>query len=137
MTLQKQLQYIYREFLVDTQWVEDQLNDPKAKTAEVDYDSGPRKEIKKERTNKTSTIFFAIVTVTALFAVAFITTPQHASAAVHHKAHTASKDKMSVHQVEVIPEIHGKILNATGLKELLKGPYGDSIVIGGMMSDGY
>jgi hypothetical protein len=136
MTLQKQLEYIHREFLVDTQSVED-LNDPKASIAEVDYDSGPRKEIKKERTNRTSTIFFAIVTVTALFAVAFIMTPQHASAAVHHKAHTASKDKMSLHQVEVIPEMHGKILNATGLKGLLKGPYGNSIIIGGMMSGGY
>jgi hypothetical protein len=141
MTLQKQLQYIYREFLVDTQWVEDQLNDPKARTAEVDYDSGPRKEIKKERTNKTSTIFFAIVTVTALFSVSFILASEHASAAivhhkvaVHHKAHT-------VHQVAVIPEAHNnpdKVLqNATAMKALVKGPNGENIVIGGMMSDGY
>jgi hypothetical protein len=38
MTLQKQLEYIHREFLVDTQWVEDQLNDRKASIAEVDND---------------------------------------------------------------------------------------------------
>jgi len=60
-------------FLVDTQWVEDQINDPKASTAEVDYDSGSRKEMKKERIKKTSTVFFAIVTVTALFAISLIT----------------------------------------------------------------
>jgi hypothetical protein len=38
MTLQKQLQYTHREFLVDTQWVEDQPNDRKASTVEVDND---------------------------------------------------------------------------------------------------
>jgi len=141
MTLQKQLEYIHREFLVDTQCVEDQLNDLKARTAEVDYDSGPRKEIKKERKNKTSTIFFAIVTVTALFAVSFILASEHASAAivhnkvgVHHKAHT-------VHQVAVIPEAHNipeKVLqNVTAMKALVKGPDDENIVIGGMMSDGY
>jgi hypothetical protein len=68
-------------------------------------------------------------------------TPQHASAAVHHKTHTASKDKMSVHQVAVIPEAHNnpdKVLqNATAMKALVKGPDGENIVIGGMMSDGY
>jgi len=56
---------------------------------EVDYDPGSRKEMKKERTTKTSTIFFAIVTVTALFALPFIMVSQHVSSAVavHHKAH--------------------------------------------------
>jgi hypothetical protein len=103
--------------------------------------------MKRERIKKTSTVFFAIVTVTALFAVSFIMASQHASAAVHHKvavhhkAHTASKDSSvssNVHkEVAVIPETHGKILNATALKELKKGPYGDSIVIGGMTADGY
>jgi len=140
MTLQKQLEYIHREFLVDTQWVEAELDDPRANTAEVDYDSGSRK---RERINKTSTIFFAIVTVTAqlLFAVSFILASEHASAAivhhkvaVHHKAHT-------VHQVAVIPEAHNnpdKVLqNATAMKALVKGPDGENIVIGGMMSDGY
>jgi hypothetical protein len=36
MTLQ--LEYIQWEFLVDTQWVEDQLNDRKDSIAEVDND---------------------------------------------------------------------------------------------------
>ncbi len=61
--------------------------------------------------------------------------------AVHHKAHTASKGKISVHQVAVIPEAHGKpdvvLQNATALKALVKGPYGETDVIGGMMSGGY
>jgi 3-mercaptopyruvate sulfurtransferase SseA len=38
MTLQKQLEYTHREFLVDMQWVEDQPNDPKASIAEVHND---------------------------------------------------------------------------------------------------
>jgi hypothetical protein len=58
MTLQKQLEYIHQEFLADTQWVEDELNDPKASIAEVDYNSGSRKEMKKGRIKKTSTYFF-------------------------------------------------------------------------------
>jgi hypothetical protein len=61
--------------------------------------------------------------------------------AAHHKAHTASKGKISVHQVAVIPEAHGKpdvvLQNATALKALVKGPYGETDVIGGMMSGGY
>ena len=71
----------------------------------------------------------------AVFAVTWMSASQQASA--HHKAHTASKGKISVHQVAVIPETHGKILNATALKKQLKGPYGESDVIGGMMSGGY
>jgi hypothetical protein len=59
MTLQKQLEYIHREFLVDTQWVEDELKDPKTSIAEIDYDSGSRKEMKKETIKKTSTVLFA------------------------------------------------------------------------------
>ena len=160
MTLQKQLEYVHPEVLVDTQWAEDHPNDPKVRVAEVDYDSSSRIEMKKERMKKTSTVFFAIVTVTALFTVSLITTSQQATAlavhhkvavhhkahtvssqtsavVVHHKAHTASKGKISVHQVAVIPEVHGKILNATELKKLVKGPYGESDVIGGMMSGGY
>ena len=160
MTLQKQLEYVHPEVLVDTQWAEDHLNDPKVRVAEVDYDSSSRIEMKKERMKKTSTVFFAIVTVTALFTVSLITASQQATAlvvhhkvgvhhkahtassqtsavAVHHKAHTASKGKISVHQVAVIPEVHGKIVNATELKKLVKGPYGESDVIGGMMSGGY
>ena len=160
MTLQKQLEYVHPEVLVDTQWAEDHLNDPKVRVAEVDYDSSSRIEMKKERMKKTSTVFFAIVTVTALFTVSLITASQQATAlavhhkvavhhkahtvssqtsavVVHHKAHTASKGKISVHQVAVIPEMHGKILNATELKKLVKGPYGESDVIGGMMSGGY
>jgi len=38
MTLQKQLEYIHLEFLVDRQWVEDQPNDRKASIAEVHND---------------------------------------------------------------------------------------------------
>jgi len=49
----------------------------------------------------------------------------HSSAAALHKV------------IAVIPETHGKILNATALKKLTKGPYGNSIVIGGMTADGY
>jgi len=79
-----------------------------------------------------------MVAVVALFAVTLMPASQQASgAAVNHKAHTASKGKISVHQVAVIPEVHGKILNATALKKLVKGPYGESDVIGGMMSGGY
>ncbi len=147
MTLQKQLEYLYREALVDTQWVEAERNDPRDSITVAGHDSSFRKEMKRERIKKTHTIFFAIVTVTALFAVSFIMSLQHAAAvevhhklAVHHKDHTASKDpsvSSNVHQVAVIPETHGKILNATALKELTKGPYGDSIVIGGMTADGY
>ena len=78
--------------------------------------------------------------------------------AVHHKAHTASKGKISVHQVvsdspivkgkivtlgikAVDPQAHGKpdlvLQNATAMKALTKGPYGETDVIGGMMSGGY
>ena len=39
MTLQKQLEYVHPEALVDTQWAEDHLKDPKVRIAEVDYDS--------------------------------------------------------------------------------------------------
>ena len=97
-----------------------------------------------------SLVLFAVVAVVALFAVTSMLASQLASAdhkahtasthvstvAVHHKAHT-SKGKISLHQVAVIPETHGKILNATALKKQLKGPYGESDVIGGMMSGGY
>ena len=38
LALQKQLEYVHPEVLVDTQWVEDHLNDPKVRIAEVDYD---------------------------------------------------------------------------------------------------
>jgi hypothetical protein len=135
--------------LVDTRWVEDHLNDPKVRIAEVDYDSGSMKEMKKERIKKTSTVFFAIVTVTALFAVSLITASQHASAAVivhhkvvtHHVGHTAFKDpsgSSSVHKViAVIPETHGEPITAAALKKLVKGPYGESIIIGGMIAGGY
>ena len=98
-----------------------------------------------------SLVLFAIVAVVALFAVTWMPASQQASAhhkthtapskvsttvVAHHKAHTASKGKISVHQVAVIPETHGKILNATALKKLVKGPYGESD-IGGMMSGVY
>ncbi|MFL6357555.1 MAG: hypothetical protein ACJ71C_13480, partial [Nitrososphaeraceae archaeon] len=32
------LAYVHPEVLVDTQWVEDHLKDPKVRVAEVDYD---------------------------------------------------------------------------------------------------
>ena len=104
-----------------------------------------------------SLVLFAMVAVVvALFAVTLMPTSQQASAA-HHKAHTAStqvsttvaghkvhiasKGKISVHQVAVIPEAHGKpnivLQNATAMKALTKGPYGETDVIGGMMSGGY
>ena len=81
-----------------------------------------------------SLVLFAVVALVALFAVTSMPASQLASA--DHKAHT-SKGKISLHQVAVIPETHGKILNATALKKQLKGPYGESDVIGGMMSGGY
>lgn len=36
---QNQLEYVHPEVLVDTQWTEDHLTDPKVRIAEVDYDS--------------------------------------------------------------------------------------------------
>jgi hypothetical protein len=75
--------------------------------------------MKREQIKKTSTVFFAIVTVTALFAVSLIMASQHASGTVvvHHKVAThhvgriASKDpsgSISVHKViAVIPGTHG------------------------------
>jgi hypothetical protein len=103
-----------------------------------------------------SLVLFAMVAVAALFAVTSMPASQQASAhhkahtassqvsttvAVYHKAHTASKGKISVHQV-ADPQAHGiPLLNATALKKELtkevKGPYGESDVIGGMMSGGY
>ncbi len=38
MMLEKQLEYVYPELLVDTRWVEAELNDPKIRISEVDYD---------------------------------------------------------------------------------------------------
>src|SRR6516225_4522663 len=105
-----------------------------------------------------SLVVFAMVAVLALFAVTSMPASQQASAhhkahtassqastttvAVHHKAHTTSKGKISVHQVAVDPQAHGiPLLNATAIKKEIakevKGPYGESDVIGGMMSDGY
>jgi archaellin len=105
-----------------------------------------------------SLVLFAMVAVVALFAVTLMPASQQASAAAHHKVHTvstqvsttvavhhkvhiASKGKISVHQVAVIPEAHGKpnivLQNATAMKALTKGPYGETDVIGGMMSGGY
>jgi len=104
-------------------------------------------ELKRDQIKKTS-LAFATVIVTVLFAVSLIMASQHTSAAaaeehhkasLHHKAHSASSSSASsVHKVvAVVPETHGKILNATALKKLTKGPYGESDVIGGMTSDGY
>ena len=106
--------------------------------------------MKREQIKKTSLVF-ATVSVTALFAISLMMASQYTHAAavehhkvsLHHKAHSASKDSSgSVHKViAVIPEAHNnpdKVLaNATAMKALTKGPYGDSIVIGGMTADGY
>ena len=104
--------------------------------------------MKRDQIKKTS-LAFATVIVTALFAGSLIMASQHTSAAaaaaehhkvsLHHKVHSASKDSSgSVHKVvAVVPETHGKILNASALEKLTKGPDGNSIVIGGMTSDGY
>jgi archaellin len=106
---------------------------------------------------KRSLVLFAMVVVAALFVVTSMSASQQASAdhkahtpssevsttvAVHQKVHTASKGKISVHHVAVIPEAHGiALLNATALKKELskevKGPYGEKDVLGGMMSGGY
>jgi len=62
---------------------------------------------------------------------------------VHKKAHNVSGQvsttvASNVHPkvIAVIPEVHGKLLNATALKKLVKGPYGESDVIGGMILGG-
>jgi hypothetical protein len=95
-------------------------------------------------------LVFAMVAVVALIAVASMPASQQASASAHHKVHTAStqvsttavhhKDH-TVNQVVVDPQAHNnpdKVLqNATAMKALVKGPYGESDVIGGMMSGGY
>jgi len=90
---------------------------------------------------QTSLVLFAVVAVVVLFAVTSMPASQQASAE-HHKAHTASKGKITVHQVVVDPQAHGiPLLNATAVKKELakevKGPYGEKDVIGGMMSGGY
>jgi hypothetical protein len=92
-----------------------------------------------------SLVLFAMVTVVALIAVASMPASQQASA--HHKVQTASSQVSTtavhhkVHTVLVDPQAHGapdKVLqNATAMKAMLKGPYGESDVIGGMMSGGY
>jgi hypothetical protein len=99
--------------------------------------------MKREQIKKTSTVYFSIFTVSALFAVSLIMASQHASAtvvvhhkvAVHHKAYAVSKDpsgSSSVHKaIAVIPETHGEPITAAVLKKLVKGPDGESIVIGG------
>jgi hypothetical protein len=101
--------------------------------------------MKRDQIKKTS-LAYATVIVTALFAGPLIMASQHTPAAaehhkvsLHHKAHSASSSSASsVHKVvAVVPETHGKILNATALKKLTKGPDGNSIVIGGMTADGY
>ena len=84
MSIQKQLP----EVLVNTQWADNHLNDPKVSIVAVEYDSSSGIEMKRERIKKTSTIFFAIVTVTALFAVTLITASQNAAAVA--KGHTVS-----------------------------------------------
>jgi hypothetical protein len=99
-------------------------------------------------------VLSAMVAVVALIALASMPASQQASAhhkahtassqvstttaAVHHEAHTASKGKISVHQVAVDPQAHGiPLLNATAFKKEIakevKGPYGESDIIGCMM----
>ena len=92
-----------------------------------------------------SHVLFAMVTVVALIPVA--SASQQASA--HHKVHIASTEVSTTavhhkaHTVPLVdPQAHGiPLLNATALKKELtkevKGPYGESDVIGGMMSGGY
>lgn len=108
--------------------------------------------MKREQIKKTSTIFFAIVTVTALFAVSLIMASQNASAVVviHHKVAThhvgriASKDpsaSISVHKViAVIPEAHG-ITTTVALHKKGHATSGgisnSNTVIGGRIVDGY
>jgi hypothetical protein len=93
-----------------------------------------------------SLVLFAMVTVVALIAVASMPASQHASA--NHKVHIASTQVSATavhhkaHTVKVVdPQAHGspdKVLqNATAMKALTKGPYGETDVIGGMMSGGY
>ena len=48
MHMQKQLEYVHPEVLVDTQWVEDHLNDPKVRIAEVDYDRKTNYELDQD-----------------------------------------------------------------------------------------
>jgi hypothetical protein len=93
-----------------------------------------------------SLVLFAMVTVVALIAVASMPASQQASA--HHKVHMSTQVSTTTvhgkaHAVPLVdPQAHGiPLLNATALnKELakeVKGPYGESDVIGGMTSGGY
>jgi hypothetical protein len=87
--------------------------------------------MRTEIIEKRSAVLFAVVTISA---VTLILASQHASAAVvvhhHHTVH-----------VLVDPQAHGnpdKVLaNATAMKAMTKGPYGETDIIGGMMSGGY
>jgi acyl-homoserine lactone acylase PvdQ len=92
-----------------------------------------------------SLVLFSMVTVVALIAVASTPASQQASA---HQVHTASTQVSTTaahhkaHTVLVDPQAHGiPLLNATAFKKELtkevKGPYGESDVIGGVMSGGY
>jgi hypothetical protein len=120
--------------------------------------------MKTEQIKNTSTLFFAIVIVTALFAVNLITTSQNASAAVvvhhkvavHHKAHTASNQAsvIVVHHKVAVQHIghtasQGTIIvhrvvavipethgaSAPELLKIMKSSKGN--VIGGTIVDGY
>jgi hypothetical protein len=76
-------------------------------------------------------VLFAMVAVVALCAITSMPASQQATAhhkassqvsttaVVHHRAHTASKGKISIHKVKaVIPEAHGiPLLNATAVKK--------------------
>jgi len=113
---------------------------------------------------KNGSLFFVIVTVTALFAVNLITTSQSASAAVvvhhkvavHHKAHTASSQASAIivhHKVAVQHVGHtasqgtisvhkvGAVIpethgaSAPELIKIVKSSKGN--VIGGTIVDGY
>jgi hypothetical protein len=147
MKLEKQLP----EVLVNTRWADDHLIDPKVRIVEVDYDSSSGIEMKREQIKKTSTIFFAIVTVTALFAVTLITASQNAAAVakghtvsggtsrststvkVHHKHHTASAAVISeTHSIPTTVVVHHKGHTVSGGTSSSA-----STVVGGMIVCGY
>ena len=68
-----------------------------------------------------SVVSFAMFAIVGIFAVTLMPTSQQASAVAEHHMHLKA----------VIPEAHGEPITPAVLKALVKGPYGETDVIGG------
>ena len=68
-----------------------------------------------------SVVSFAMFAIVGIFAVTLMSTSQQASAVAEHHMHLKA----------VIPEAHGEPITPAVLKALVKGPYGETDVIGG------